>query len=897
MARLLAGIILLLPRFSLPADETAPSTPRQIVIGRALQPGDEGQRAEAEGQVTFLGKQDRATYLEISSESGVMPVTLAHGAGYLADILLGSRVQVSGVCLAIRRSVDGKNIGGLSATNADDITILQLAEETWQRYPVSAISTLETTNVLEPVVHLRGQIRSMEPGRSFLLADETGQKMVEWRRTVPETAGMEIEALCGWHLRGTNRIFQCGIWRQFTTGNQTSLPTLTTAEQIRWLKPAEANRSYPVKIRGVITFLMTRRGGDVGGDLQDGTGGVFLWEMWDVVSATTNSGLKVGDYCELEGVTASGDFSPIVLCRKLKIAGAGEFPEARRPDWDELIHGGLDAQWVEVGGVAVSATNHDLEIGVKGGRIRCSSVAGGMERFQDATVRVRGAVYVSHNAARQLTDVRIMVPSQAFISVVAPAPADPFSAPIMHASDLFTYNPSQSAFQRVKISGQIVHTRDGICYVMDGTNGLRLIPKVEVKAAVGDVIDAVGFPDVQNPFNQPRLTLRDAIVHITGKLPLPKAIQIAPGDLLGREHDSTLVEVKSRLLGVSAFPAEQVLELQTGTQVYRARLGTASGPAPPLPPGSLMDVIGAYADSPDQSVPFELLVNSPADIRVLDLPSWWTAQHAFFVIAGMAAIILLFLIWNGLLRQQVGKRTMELSTANQSLKGEIAERKRAENELVQTRLQHLVEKERTRIARDLHDDLGSRVTRVVLLLDELALQNNLPMAEAPEHPTAISAAAREIIQSLDETVWAVNPRNDTLPHLFNYLSDFAVKFLRAANVRCRLDFPIHPPDRVISTEERHNLFLAVKEALNNAVRHAHATEVQLRAAVNEETLVLTIEDDGCGFQSITANPSADGLRNMRQRMEEIGGQFDLASQPKTGTQVTLTFFWPPRKQV
>jgi signal transduction histidine kinase len=333
--------------------------------------------------------------------------------------------------------------------------------------------------------------------------------------------------------------------------------------------------------------------------------------------------------------------------------------------------------------------------------------------------------------------------------------------------------------------------------------------------------------------------------------------------------------------------------MQIGKVLYNARLNAGPGGALQVPPGSRLELTGVYAIGSDKSLPFELLLNSRSDVRVLALPSWWTGQHALVVVCVMVFLIFLGLVWIGLLHQQVGKRTLELSTANRSLKSEIAERKRAENELVQTRLQHLVEQERTRIARDLHDDLGSRVTRVVLLLDELALQNRLPAAAAPEHPLGISAAAREVIQSLDETVWAVNPRNDTLPHLFNYLSHFAVEFLKAANVRCRLDFPDHPPARVISTEDRHNLFLAVKEALNNAVRHSHAMEVRLRAAVSEESLVLTIEDNGCGFETAPDHPSADGLRNMRQRMEEIGGRFEIASTPKTGTKVTLTLLWSP----
>lgn len=893
--RLLVVTILLLPNFGVAKDISSPAAspvPRRVVIGDAPQPNDANQWAETEGVVTFAGKQGNMAYLEISSEAGYMPVTLAHGAGYLTDLLSRSRIRVRGIYSLVHNSENGNFTGSLSATNADDITILQLPEETWQRYPLDTINELTKANLRDSIVHLRGKVLAVQDGHGFLLADNTGRITIESREVIPKTAGTEIEALCGWHAHGTNHVFQCGFYRSLTPPDQTPLPTLTTAEQIRWLTPEEARRHYPVKLRGGLTFLMARRGGNIGADLQDGTGGVFLWELWNLEPAVS-SGLAVGDFCEVEGTTSAGDFSPMILCNKLTVLGAGLFPKPTQINWDELIGGAYDAEWVEIQGVVLSATNGNLELGMKGGHIACSLRGRGAESYLGDIVRLRGSVYAYHDMDRHITNVVVNIPSQKSISVETPAPADPFSIPLAHTSDLFSYNPDGTAFHRVKVCGQVVHVHDDIYYISDGTNGLRVISKDASNAAVGDVLEAVGFPDIDNPFNEPLLTVRDAIVRKTGERPLPAAIKITTDDLLNREHDATWVQVESRLLTVSQYRAEEVLELQTGGRIYRARLDTAAGRTQPLRVGSRLELTGVYAVGGDNTVPFELLLNSPTGIRVLELPSWWTVQRALLVIGSMALMILLAVFWIGILRQQVSKRTQELSSANLSLKSEIAERKRAENELVQTRLQHLVEQERTRIARDLHDDLGSRVTRIVLL-NELALQNRVPPESFGEHAHEISSAARQVIQSLDETVWAVNPRNDTLSQLFNYLSDFAMEFLKIANVRCRFDFPDYPPARTISAEARHNLFLAVKEALNNAVRHAQATEVWLRAVVSEESLTLTVEDNGRGFSIAPDHPSADGLRNMRQRMEAIGGQFNLESAVETGTKVILTFFWSPR---
>ena len=206
--------------------------------------------------------------------------------------------------------------------------------------------------------------------------------------------------------------------------------------------------------------------------------------------------------------------------------------------------------------------------------------------------------------------------------------------------------------------------------------------------------------------------------------------------------------------------------------------------------------------------------------------------------------------------------------------------------------QAALDKERARIARDLHDDLGSHLTRIVLLSD-LMLDYRAQPEKSVETAERVSTTARQVIKSLDETVWAVNPRHDTLPHLVNYIGPYAVEFLRTAGIRCRPDLPLRVPDRSVSTDVRHNLFLVVKEALNNIVTHSGADEVRLEIAVDEDTIRITIADNGKGFdlptvRSAPGNGIPDGLNNMRQRMEEIRGTFHLESKPGGGTRIVAT---------
>lgn len=201
--------------------------------------------------------------------------------------------------------------------------------------------------------------------------------------------------------------------------------------------------------------------------------------------------------------------------------------------------------------------------------------------------------------------------------------------------------------------------------------------------------------------------------------------------------------------------------------------------------------------------------------------------------------------------------------------------------------QDVLNKERMRIAKDLHDDLGTRLTKVVLL-SGLAQRDQTAPQKLGEHLRKLSAAAHQVIGSLDETVWAVNPRNDTLPHLVNYIGRFAVEFLKTAGIQCAVDLPECPPNWVVPAAVRHNLFLSVKEALNNVVRHANARAVDLRISATEEYLEVSIQDNGCGFGQTPDADGADGLRNMRQRIEEIGGQFKLDSRPASGTRIVFT---------
>jgi signal transduction histidine kinase len=209
-----------------------------------------------------------------------------------------------------------------------------------------------------------------------------------------------------------------------------------------------------------------------------------------------------------------------------------------------------------------------------------------------------------------------------------------------------------------------------------------------------------------------------------------------------------------------------------------------------------------------------------------------------------------------------------------------------QREVAQMRQQEALEKDRARIARDLHDQLGASLTQIALLGEMAEADKQLP-AEVEAHARQISQTARDTTRSLDEIVWTVNPANDTLDGLVNYLCKYAQDYLGVAGLRYRLDVPPALPNTPISPEMRHNVFLAAKEAITNIVRHAQATEARLQLELDPARFTVRLIDNGRGL-SEQARKDRNGLKNMRRRMEDIGGFFAIEPGPEKGTVVTLS---------
>lgn len=220
--------------------------------------------------------------------------------------------------------------------------------------------------------------------------------------------------------------------------------------------------------------------------------------------------------------------------------------------------------------------------------------------------------------------------------------------------------------------------------------------------------------------------------------------------------------------------------------------------------------------------------------------------------------------------------------------GRVALQRRMRRQIARMEQEHALERERARIARDLHDDIGAGLTEIAMQSDWVRrdlLQG--PTADTQRRIERVCQSAVDLVRNVDEIVWAVNPAHDTLKRFVNYLVQYTEQTLDAAGLSVRFDVPADFPDAPLAGTLRHYLFLAVREALNNATRHAHADVVRLEMHMDAAALQIAIEDNGCGFvpDQVEAGDTREGLGNMRRRMEDLGGQFRLTSRPGSGTRV------------
>jgi signal transduction histidine kinase len=727
-------------------------------------------------------------------------------------------------------------------------------------------------------VQAEGNVTFAARSQGRLELDLAGQDS-SFHVTVADGTGLEPEALEHRRVKvqGIGRgegIIVVDARQIEVTGDSVDQPELLTrAGQVRRLQPDEARKPYRARLRGVVTmsgehFLV----------IQDPTGGVYV--RYSAPASGTSP--RAGELWEIEGRTDPGDFSPMLYGDRASYLGSAPMPEAIRPTWEQIASGSLDAEWVELEGVVVSTQPTHTVLLTRDGQVRINdsniyplpfSSLGPAARdaLPGSVVRIRG-VFTANWDSNSRVNAGVCLMGNAMLSVDDPAPADPFDAESLPAADLLLFTSHPAIFKRVKTSGVLLHARPPEFFLSDGIRGFRVVSRDSPALVPGEKVEAAGFPRVGGPSPM----LLEAYLRKAGVTPLPDPVAVLPETLPNSKLDATRVMIEARLLNDSLREKERVLEMQAGEHRFIARLAVeADHDRKLIQRGSLLKLCGTYvtsaSDSPGSAAePFELLLNGPSDLVVLQRGPWWTRRHTIATIAVLAGCLFIALIWASLLRRTVRLRTRQLAA-------EIEERQLVERH-------RALEQERTRVAQDLHDELGSGLTEAGILTS-LVKNPAVPVEKKAGYLDQLGDVCSALVTGLDEIVWAVNPRYDSVADLAGYFSLFAQRFLELAGITCRLQIAESVADHPLGSHQRHDIFLAFKEALNNIVRHSGAREVRLTIEVAAGHLQILLADDGRGFTPGSAEPGSDGLAGMKHRMKKLGGACRITSTPGRGTTV------------
>jgi signal transduction histidine kinase len=721
-------------------------------------------------------------------------------------------------------------------------------------------------------VRVRGVLRRFTGEQSFVLAAQGRELAVVTEERTTARAGDGIDVV------GFARPGAAGVSLTYalvrSSGDLGAPPpavsrrVLRTAAEVRRLTSDQAREGHPVRLQGVVTFndpelsLLF---------VQDRTAGIYV-EAWRHIHH-----VQAGDRVEVEGVSAPGNFVPIVDRPRIRVVGRGPLPPARRVRPPQLRAGLQDSQWVEVEGVVRSMSPRRrftvIKMAEDGVRFQLDLPPQAdpalARRLVDARVRVRAVCRSVFTLKGQFADFALSSPGLEQLTVLTPPSAEPFARTVLPVNSLFQFVPGQNWAHRVRVQGTVTFSQSGDLYLRDESGGLRVRTSGGPLPEVGEEIDAIGFagPGEYSP------VLEDAEVRARGRRSDARPVAITPEQAMRGGYDGELVQLEARLLEHVPGPEGRELSLRAGQYVFTAPVrGSAPWPRG-LRPGSGLRLTGVCRVSAnEQRVPrsFQLLLRSPADIEVPHPGPWWTPRQAAWALGAMVGVVALTLVWVVTLRRHANTQ-----------KRIIWQQVKRETEL----------QERQRMARELHDTLEQNLTGISLSLEaaSLTLQKSPEMAE--QHLGRALVHVDRSIEEVHRSVWALREESLEAHGLAASLDELGQRLASCSAspiaVRTRVE---GNPCPFALTVENHLLHIG-QEALTNAVKHGKAAHIEVTLTYSERAFRLRVRDDGRGFNALAPAPEGRlGLLGMRERALEIGGRVEVLSGVGRGTEVQV---WVP----
>jgi diguanylate cyclase (GGDEF)-like protein len=470
-------------------------------------------------------------------------------------------------------------------------------------------------------------------------------------------------------------LFCLGLVASAHATSDSRLPKLTSVRSIRMLSYDQALRGYPVHFSGVITYydpyinhphrpLMM---------VSDSTGTIFV-----ELPGETTLPLAAGTLLDVTGRTDPGDFAPVVGNATVRILGHAPLPaHAARESLAHLLTGSEDAQWIEIEGVVESVeqsgNNETLKLALRDGQMAATTVrepGADYARLIDAQVRIRGVAGSLFNRRAQLFGVQMLFPGLATLTVVQPAPAQPFDMPISPLTSVMRYTPGKIFNHRIRLRGAVTLFWAGRLLCIQSVSAALCAQTAQrTPLAPGQVADVLGFPTIGNvtpTLSEAVYRADPGIRHIN--IPVIDAAQAFAGD-----HDAQLVHLDADLLAQDKAAQDPTIVVRTGPftipVILPASADTRSLLA--LKEGSRLRITGICSVQADSRIftrhdgypvarNFQIMLRSGDDIVVLHAPSWWTAQHTLRALALALAITLAVLCWVVSLRMRVSRQTEQL---------------------------------------------------------------------------------------------------------------------------------------------------------------------------------------------------------------------------------------------
>lgn len=668
------------------------------------------------------------------------------------------------------------------------------------------------------------------------------------------------------------------------------------------LTTAELGERIPARVQGVVTFSDPNYRGLF---LHDATAGIFIRMPRGSIGPPPGRALAITGYVD------PGEFAPVIVAETFEVVGEAPMPGASPAVYDQLITGLLTSQWIEVTGVVRRVHRLErsglyldpptgpgrergppvqdkpdtepglfVELAISGGRLSgFVSAPQGIEAEQlvGATVRAQGVCASRFNEGGQFRAPWLAIPSIAQIEVLA----QPAEVPDVKVADLLRYGSEAAPGKRVRLRGIVTaRTASGQLFIEDKGLGLQVSTTSNVLVRRGDEVEVTGFPAL----GQFRPRLEDATFRRTGRIGRIAPQPITAADALGGTHDSSyhdasVVRMKAQLLRRVRNAEEHLLVLKTDNVIFGAYLPDTeeADRLAHLRDGSLVEVTGVCVVQKTENwnptvvtsaKSFQLQLDSPVDVVVLQAPAWWTLTRLLWAVGILVVSILLALIWVVVLRRRVREQT----------------------EIIEDKVRHAaVTEERTRIAREFHDTVEQELAAITMQLDAAEAQ----MEHTPEMARSLlngaRAMSRRSFAEVRRSVWDLRSHLLERHDLPTALRE-AVKPL-AKTGGAEISVEVEGRIRRLPIRTETHLLRIGQEAVTNAVKHARARTIQVTCRYGWGKFQLRIRDDGRGFRTDTALSVSGGhfgLLDMRERAEKLGARFGLHSEPEAGTEIVVT---------